>query len=273
MNIQQTSNYESLKLKVMEFWNTKACGEVWLPAFDVNGFQKHSEIRYKLEPFIIDFAKFSQTKGLKVLEIGVGIGADHQKFAESGADLYGIDLTPRAIEITRNRLKLFGLKSNLTVGDAENLNFPNEYFDLVYSWGVLHHTPDIKKAISEIHRVLKSNGIAKVMIYNKWSINSLLLWLRYALLNLQPWKTIDDILANYLESPGTRGFTIKEARELFSIFKKCKIKIVLSEADLLDKLFTSKSNILRMISHFWPRNIIKRFFKKYGFYILIEAQK
>src|SRR5437016_2153494 len=94
-------------------------------------------------------------RGRRVLEIGVGLGADHQRFAEAGAELYGIDLTDRAVRHTQGRLALFGLTSKLEVGDAERLNFPDEYFDCVYSWGVLHHTPNTAAAIAEVRRVLK----------------------------------------------------------------------------------------------------------------------
>ena len=95
---------------------------------------------------------------MKVLEIGVGLGADHHQFAAAGAELFGIDLTERAIAHTQHRLTVFGLKSDLAVGDAENLNFPDESFDKVYSWGVLHHSPDTPKAIAEVWRVLKRGG-------------------------------------------------------------------------------------------------------------------
>jgi ubiquinone/menaquinone biosynthesis C-methylase UbiE len=100
----------------------------------------------------------------------VGLGADHQRFAEVGADLYGIDLTERAVEHTRRRLAMFGLASHLFVGDAEALSFPDGYFDVVYSWGVLHHTPDTPKAVSEMYRVLKPGGTARIMLYHKWSL-------------------------------------------------------------------------------------------------------
>lgn len=87
-----------------------------------------------------------------------GLGADHQRFAEAGAVLTGVDLTPHAIEMTRQRFKKLGLKSNLKVGDAECLNFPANSFDIVYSWGVIHHSPDTQKAVNEIFRVLKPGG-------------------------------------------------------------------------------------------------------------------
>ena len=111
------------KLSVKLFWNEASCGEeLYLKGESLkDSYINQSLIRYKLEPYIINFANFEDAKNKKVLEIGVGLGADHQKFAESGAELFGIDLTERAITNTRERLKLFGLKSNLSIGDAEQL--------------------------------------------------------------------------------------------------------------------------------------------------------
>jgi SAM-dependent methyltransferase len=131
------------KRQVYEFWNRAACGEeLYLAGLDRAAYERQARRRYELEPYIAEFARFEEARGLRVLEIGVGLGADHERFAEAGAELYGIDLTPRAIEHTRRRLMLFDLTSRLAVGDAEALCFPDERFDLVYSWGVLHHTPE-----------------------------------------------------------------------------------------------------------------------------------
>lgn len=147
------------KRDVHDFWNEASCGEkLYLPTTDRAGYEAQTTERYRLEPYIPDFAGFSVAHGKRVLEIGVGLGADHQRFAEAGADLYGIDLTERAVEHTQNRLRAYGLESHLAVGDAEALDFPDESFDTVYSWGVLHHSPDTPKAISEVYRVLKRGG-------------------------------------------------------------------------------------------------------------------
>ena len=125
------------KQKVHDFWNKASCGEeLYLTGINPKGFEDQANARYELEgDMIFPLARFTESKGLKVLEIGVGLGADHQKFAEVGTELYGIDLTEKAVEHTRTRLSLFGLVSNLSVGDAEELNFPDESFDIVYSWG------------------------------------------------------------------------------------------------------------------------------------------
>ena len=157
-----STKHESDKQQVYDFWNDAACGEnLYLQSIDRSGYESHAAERYRLEPQILPFADFDSTSGKKVLEIGVGLGADHQRFAASGAKLYGIDLTERAVKHTRRRIELFGLTSHLALGDAENLDFPDETFDIVYSWGVLHHSPDTAKAIEEVYRVLSRGGSGK----------------------------------------------------------------------------------------------------------------
>ena len=121
----------NVKQQVRDFWNEASCGEkLYLTSDDRSGFEAQSRKRYELEPIILDFAQFADYTGKKVLEIGVGLGADHQKFAEAGAELFGIDLTDRAVAHTRNRFECFGLSSKLDVGDAENLTFKDDTFDV-----------------------------------------------------------------------------------------------------------------------------------------------
>ena len=182
---------------------------------------------------IFPFARFHESRGQSVLEIGVGLGADHQQFAQFCASLTGIDLTQRAIDHTRTRLHAFGLTSDLFVSDAENLPFLDESFDIVYSWGVLHHSPDTPRAIKRAHRVLKQGGVARIMIYHKWSVVGFMLWLRYGLFSLRPFRRLDDIYASYLESPGTKAYSRAEALKLFDDFLVVDIKTPLAHGDLL----------------------------------------
>ena len=112
------------KKDVHDFWDKSSCGEeLFMSTYDKDNFLFQSKKRYELEPYIVDFADFKSTKNKNILEIGVGLGADHQKFIEAGANTTGIDLTGRAIKNTETRLGLFGLKSSLSVCDAENLKF------------------------------------------------------------------------------------------------------------------------------------------------------
>lgn len=267
---------EPAKRLVHDFWDRSSCGEdLYLVTADRAGYSAQADERFRLEPFILDLARFDESHGRKVLEIGVGLGADHQRFAEAGADLYGIDLTERAVDHTRRRLSAFGLASNLAVGDAENLDFPDASFDRVYSWGVLHHSPNTRKAVDEVHRVLRPDGTASIMIYHTWSMVGLMLWLRYALLKLRPWMSLAEIYALYLESPGTKAYTIDEARDLFSAFRDVRIWTVLTHGDLLESGAGQRHQgaFLFLARKLWPRFLIKTLLQRMGLFMLIEARK
>jgi ubiquinone/menaquinone biosynthesis C-methylase UbiE len=264
------------KKQVFDFWNKASCGEeLYLKGSSQESYIDEARNRYELEPYIKDFANFNDCKGLRVLEVGVGLGADHQNFASNGADLFGIDLTDRAIQHTSHRLSLFGLSSRLNTGDAENLGYENNYFDIVYSWGVLHHSPDTEKAIAEVYRVLKPGGVAKIMIYNKWSIVGFMLWMRYGLLRLNPFLSMNKIYAEYLESPGTKAYTPKEANDLFSSFSKISISTELTHGDLLTSHAGQrhKGLLLDIARIIWPRWFIRKFLTKAGLFMLIVAIK
>lgn len=231
--------------------------------------------RYALEPYIIPFAGFAESKGKKVLEVGVGLGADHQMFAENGAILHGCDLTERAIGLTRQRLEIFGLRSELQVADAENLPYADDTFDKVYSWGVIHHSPDTPKAASEIHRVLKEKGKAKIMIYHKKSMVGYMLWLRYGLMRFRPFTSLETIYSRYLESPGTKAYTTKEAKKMFSMFKDVSIRTELSHGDLLSSGAGQRHQgvLLKIARKLYPRTVIRRFFPTHGLFMLIDLTK
>ena len=264
------------KQEVHDFWSQASCGEeLYLTDADMAGYTTQSDQRYALEPYILDFARFREARSSRILEIGVGLGADHQQFAQAGADLFGVDLTERAVEHTRKRLAVFGLNSNLTVGDAEHLDFQDESFDRVYSWGVLHQSPDTPRAIAEVWRVLKRGGGASIMIYHKWSLVGMMLWLRYALLGLRPLLTLKEIYAHYLESPGTKAYSVAEAKQLFSAFSAVSVKTVLTHGDLLESGAGQRhrGGLLSLARKIWPRGLIRRFFPKAGLFMLIETRK
>src|SRR5580765_3039336 len=167
------ANNAVLKERVREFWQEHPCGTKFSDAAmgSREFFERVEEHRYQKEWHIPSAANFAATRGLKVLEIGCGLGTDGAQFALAGADYTGIDLTEAAIDLARRRFALSGLKGDSRVSDAEKLDFADESFDLVYSHGVLHHTPDIEAAVREIHRVLKPGGRAIVMLYHRGSYN------------------------------------------------------------------------------------------------------
>ena len=264
------------KQHVHDFWNDASCGErLYLAGERAADYEAQARRRYELEPYILDFADFGAVRGKRVLEIGVGLGADHQLFAQAGADLTGIDLTERAIEHTRARFAVMGLHSKLAVGDAENLDFPDGTFDIVYSWGVLHHSPDTPAAIGEVWRVLRPGGEAKIMIYHKRSLVGYMLWVRHALLRLRPWMSLTTVYSKYLESPGTKAYTVAAAREMFAAFREVRIETVLTHADLLESESGQRHRgfLLSAARRVWPRAALRRWAAGHGLFMLIHAVK
>jgi SAM-dependent methyltransferase len=261
---------------VHDFWNAASCGEdLYLHSRDRSGYLAHSRRRYELEPFIPAVANAAETRGRNVLEIGVGLGADHQLFAEAGSHLTGIDLTERAIDHVRRRFEAFGLQSDLRVADAESLPFSDGVFDLVYSWGVLHHTPDTPRAVREAWRVLRQGGQARVMIYHRHSLVGFMLWVRYALLTGRPWRSLNDVFAHHMESPGTRAYSLAEARRLFRDFASVTIRTVLTHGDLLESDVGQhhRGRLLSLAKRIWPRALLRAACPRCGLYMLIEATK
>ncbi|MFZ0301087.1 MAG: class I SAM-dependent methyltransferase [Terracidiphilus sp.] len=265
------------KQAVKDFWNRASCGEVYAGGDTMrNRLDAQAEERRRLEPYIAEFARYSSAKGKRVLEIGVGMGADHLEFAKAQpASLTGIDLTERAIEFTRSRLELYGFVPNIMVGDAEGLPFADDSFDIVYSFGVLHHTPNTAQAIREVYRVLAPGGVARIMIYHKYSITGYMLWLRYGLFAGKPARPLKEIYAHYLESPGTKAFTREESRQMFTQFEEVSILTQLCFGDLLEGEAGQrhKGLLLSLAKRFHPRWLIRRALPNHGLFMMIEARK
>lgn len=269
-------NTLDLKAEVRGFWDAASCGEVYAegPGAEQQ-FRRHAEARYRLEPYIRSFARFSEGVGQNVLEIGVGMGADHLEWARSGPRrLAGIDLTPRAVAWTTRRLATYGYTSELKEGDAEHLAFLDNAFDIVYSWGVLHHSPDTPQAFREAHRVLRPGGVLRAMIYHRPSVVGLMLWARYGLGMGHPARSLTDIYARHLESPGTKGYTVSEARGLVAPFRACGIRSAIGFGDLLLGEVGQQhgGRGLAIAKRLWPRPLIRRL-PALGLLLLIEATK
>jgi SAM-dependent methyltransferase len=164
----------------------------------------------------------------------------------------------------------------LAVGDAESLPFADGTFDVVYSWGVLHHSPDTPKAFREVLRVLKPGGEARIMIYQTWSIVGLMLWTRYGLMRLRPWTSMAEIYSRHLESPGTKAYTPDEARrQLLGGFTDVRIETVLTHGDLLESGAGQRHQgmLLDIARRIWPRWLIRRIAPGMGLFMLITGRK
>jgi SAM-dependent methyltransferase len=224
---------ETLKERVREFWEREPCGTK--TASSTSGtpefFAEVERRRYELEPFIPEFAEFERWRDHDVLEIGVGLGTDFVRYVRSGARAVGVDLTAASVEAVQLRLEQEGLAADVRVADAESLPFTDASFDLVWCYGVLHHTPDTPRALIEVRRVLRPAGEARVMLYARHSWLAYGAWIRWSLLRGKPWRSIADVLATHLESPGTKAYTDEEVRALFAGFSSVEIRRIVTPYD------------------------------------------
>lgn len=264
-------NPEQLKNSVKNYWNATPCGTEFIPVkkFSPAYFEAIEDFRYTIEPEIFAFAQFTRFSGKKVLEVGVGAGTDFLQWVRAGAECHGVDLTEQAIEHVQHRLDLAGLQATeIRVGDAEALPHTDNSFDLVYSWGVIHHSPNTKKCFEELIRVAKPGGRIKVMIYNRSSLFAFYQYLQHALLRGKPFRSVKKVLYHYQESPGTKAYTFREVKKMLAgqPVSIVQLKATVTNHDLLyykSKPFRWLAYVLACIGG-WNR---------VGWFMTIELQK
>jgi SAM-dependent methyltransferase len=266
------------KLETQKQWNADPCGastaaeyERGSPAF----FHKVDTERYAVyAPWLRGAIGFDAHRGQAVLEIGPGLGSDHAQFARAGAAVYALDLTITHLELTRRRFEVEGLITRPVRGDAEALPFPDRCFDVVYAFGVLHHTPETAKAAEEIRRVLRPGGLAIVGLYHK---HSAFYWictilLRGLLLGELRRKGYRRLLADIEQPSGVsdavplvKVFSRRGCRRLFAGFTHTSIR-----TDQID------------FAHFWPslppatgraRRWLEAIAHRWGWYLTVLAWK
>jgi SAM-dependent methyltransferase len=265
-----------LKTAVRSHWEAQPCGTRDIPTENRREFFRELEReRYDWEPYILRFARFERGAGKRVLEVGVGAGTDFVNWVRRGAVATGVDLTEAGVALTRERLALEGLSADVRVADAEQLPFDDASFDIVYSWGVLHHSPDTARAIAEVHRVLRPGGTALVMVYHAWSWVGFTLWALHCAGRFRPWKSPRWAIYHHLESPGTKSYTRAEARALCSAFSHVSVRTQLGHGDqLLMRPAARYSGLAhRLLWRVYPRWLVRLTGDRFGMPLLIEATK
>jgi ubiquinone/menaquinone biosynthesis C-methylase UbiE len=256
---------ENLKQQVREFWNTHPCGTQFthLVPGSKEFYEEVERFRYQTQPFMRTVMGFDDFKGKKLLEIGCGLGTDLLQFARGGADVTGIDLTPVSIELVKKRFALYGLAVRAQVADAEHLPFSDNAFDVVYSFGVLHHTPNTQQAIHEVYRVLKPGGRIIIMLYHRHSMHVALgsLYAKVRDLTKARLKTSEEWVRIYDGdgNPLGKSYTRNEVRNMFHRFTGLQLQTV----DPYRRGLPGIGNILNqtLVASWW------------GFWLVIKATK
>lgn len=210
---------------VKQYWDRRPCNIHHSPRAvgSREYFEEVEQRKYFVESHIPVFADFSRWRGKDVLEIGCGIGTDSCNFARNDAHVTIVELSSESLAITQQRFELFGLKANFINGDAEEVDRllpPGKKFDLVYSFGVIHHTPHPERVVTAITNLLKPDGELRVMLYARYSWKVFCIWVRYGW--WQPWNWCR-LTALYSEaqtgSPVSYVYSFREARQLLHDFE------------------------------------------------------
>ncbi|GAB1409758.1 hypothetical protein MASR1M90_09120 [Desulfovibrionales bacterium] len=183
-----------------------------------------------MEPHIPLFAEFEKWKGKKVLEIGCGIGTDTMNFARAGAQVTAVDLSTESLALAKKRAEVFGLQDQITFyqANAEQLSdyVPVERYDLVYSFGVIHHTPHPERVIEQIHKYMDADSVFKIMVYHRTSWKVFWMQMKYG---KKPGESLDELIARYSEAetgcPVTYSYTTDIIKEFLQGFKITDISI------------------------------------------------
>lgn len=221
------------KAAAIEQWTADPCGSSIAPGTP-GGREYFDGLvagRAEYAPWMADSLGYADAGGLDVLDLGCGQGIDLAQFVRNGARGYGVDLTPRHVELARLHLESWGLEADVRVGDAESLPFDDETFDRVTSNGVLHHTPDMPTALREVHRVLRPAGEARIIVYNR---NSLHYWVNQVLGHgvlkgeLLSERSMANVLSRNVE------YSQIGARPLVRVYGRRQMRRLMEDAGLVD---------------------------------------
>lgn len=213
---------------VKNFWDSRPCNikHSPKPIGSKEFFDEVEAKKYRAEPHIPSFANFDQWKNKDVLEIGCGIGTAVVSFLRAGANVTAVDLSDVSVDLCKERLKVYNLEANINTANAELLDQtlnPNTKYDLIYSFGVIHHTPNPKNVIQQARKFINSNGELRIMLYslisykvfqvmhetNNWDISNMR-------------TTIEKYSEAQMGSPCTYVYSFKEVEELLLPYFRIK---------------------------------------------------
>jgi ubiquinone/menaquinone biosynthesis C-methylase UbiE len=264
----KTAAYDD-KAEAVKQWDNDPCGLVsgqevgsreFFEAVSLNRYENYA-------PWMPKVIGFDRYPGKRLVEVGFGLGTDLFEFAKNGSRVSGVDLTPRHLELASKRFELYGLAADLRLGDAEALPFEDESFDVAYSFGALHHTPNTQRALDEILRVLVPGGTAIVGVYHRWSA-------------FMFWKLMRYVLKGHF-----RSMSVRRALSEIEVRRNsdaCPLVKVYSRREL-SKMMAAYREVRTEVHHLdpargpWPTfatpGLVRRLESYIGWYVIAFATK
>lgn len=232
---QQLVTGDHYKDEVQNQWDNDPCGSQYVQEAQKDTLEWYLEVeRYRYGvygPWMPEVMEFAKHRGHRLLEVGAGLGTDHSQFAKNGAITTDLDLSSGHLAHAKRNFELRGLKGEFRHGDGENIPFDDNTFDVIYSNGVIHHTPNTARTVEEMYRVLKPGGKVIIMVYAE---NSLHYWrnLFYGI-GIEQGKldkvSMGDIMSESVElsehgqKPLVKVYTKKRLHNMFRRFERRQI--------------------------------------------------
>ena len=272
--MKQLDTERSTKQDVARYWDQTPCGSFASsePIGERRFYEEVAGYRYATQPFMRPLIGFHRHEGKRVLEVGCGLGTDLLQFALGGSSVVGVDLSVNSVALAAKHFSVFGAQGNLLASDAEHLPFADESFEVVYSFGVLHHTPDTPNAIDECWRVLKPGGSFILMLYNRnsWHVvvePYLRLAKRRLLGQSDPAFNTErsEVVRQYdgVDNPLGKAYTSDDVRRMLQRFVDVRLRVrhpLIVDGALIGRIY---SRVLEWCG-------INR---RWGFWIMAEAQR
>jgi ubiquinone/menaquinone biosynthesis C-methylase UbiE len=275
------NNFQDISIvQVRDFWNSRPCNlrHSPKPVGEREYFDEVEARKYFVEPHIPRFAEFPRWAGKRVLEVGCGIGTDTINFARAGAEVTAVDLSEKSLEIAQKRAQIYGL-NNITFvqSNVEDLarSISTSLFDLVYSFGVIHHTPHPERALSQVSAVLRPGGTLKLMVYHRYS------WKVFSIVTTYghgAFWSLDRIIAKHSEAQAGCPVTYTYSKGQFRAMIErvgCRIEDIFA-----DHIFPwrVKDYIEYRYKRVWyfaalPGPIFRRLERHFGWHLCVSAVK
>jgi 2-polyprenyl-3-methyl-5-hydroxy-6-metoxy-1,4-benzoquinol methylase len=264
---------------VRRYWDARPCNirHSQKPVGSKEYFDEVEARKYKVEPHIPGFAEFDRWAGKRVLEVGCGIGTDSINFARAGAQLTAVDLSTESINIARQRAEVIGVADRIEFvqANAEELTsaVSGEY-DLVYSFGVVHHTPNPDRAMEQIRALIAPQGTLKLMVYHRrsWKV----FWIVMTQGHGRFWKT-GELVATHAEAqtgcPVAFNYTRRQGREFV---ERAGFKVTDVHADHVFPYripdYVEHRYVKQWYFRWLPERLFRAFEHRFGWHLLITAE-